>query len=750
MINYLDVLGKNGLVAKRLDNYEIRPEQEKMAEKVEQAIFERRHLLVEAGTGVGKSFAYLVPAILYATQSQQEEVFSPDIPDTVPDSFPPDYPAPPAPRGNSEGIAESDETDDFEWDPDKPVELRQSRDSKTRRIVVSTHTIALQEQLFTKDIPFLASVLPFEFSSVLIKGRGNYICLRRFNNALMRAPTLFTDDEKTEEFTRISKWCQTTQDGSLADLDPRPNSVIWDEVSCEQGNCLGRACRFRNKCFYQKARRQVQNASIIIVNHALLFSDLAVRAGGGAILPNYDILIFDEAHTMEHVASDHLGLSVSAGQIEYLLARLYNEHNFRGILSKETATKTNLFGAGMTQGEIQNLFVNARNCVSECRSRAEEFFASLTEWLKKHTGSNGRIVEPEMFSRGLEESLHKLMKALRLIADTMDDEETRAEFGSAQLRITTLIGALSSWIEQKDSGMVYWLEEEKAKFRQIKRVQLIASPVNVGPALNEYMFSKIPSVIMTSATLTTSGTPNQGMRVSTGKENPFRYFQSRIGLDCVDTLQLGSPFNYKEQVTLILPDYPKNTHVSDADFPDLMLGEMIYRYIRETEGGAFVLFTSYTTMRIVLGSLGSHLDKLGYPLLVQGGGMNRTKMVAQFQRNRNSVLFGTDSFWQGVNVPGDALRNVIITKLPFAVYTHPLNEARKQAIDLNGGNGFRDLQLPHAIVKFKQGFGRLIRSATDKGIVVVLDPRICTKTYGRDFLQALPQCTLRIDKLPEP
>lgn len=691
-LNYKDVLGEDGLVSRRLPNYEVRPEQMSLAEAVDEAIRDGQHLVAEAGTGVGKSFAYLVPAILHAVADQNLSNLDSGI-----DPF-----------------AEDDPT--------------------SRRVVISTHTIALQEQLYNKDIPFLSSILPFEFSSVLMKGRSNYLCLRRLRAAAARTKSLFSTDDDSDQLNRIAEWSRETTDGSLADLNPQPPLNVWSEVSCEEGNCMGRACKLYKDCFYQAARRRVERASVVIVNHALLFSDLAVRAQGGSIIPNYNTLVFDEAHTMEQTAGDHLGLSITQGQIRFLLNRLWNGKTRKGLLadSSDKPSDESTLPLASAQ-ELKEAFRAARHTVEDCQFRCEELFNDLEEWLSARPGSNGRVMEPEIVGRGMEEGLIRLSSALYSVTALLANPERKVELGAARQRVLTIKGNLTAWITQSDSEMVYWLE--RISSRRNETVKMLAAPINVGSILREDLFSKVRSVIMTSATLSaeSSAPPRDG------KSTPFHYFQSRVGLSGAKTLLLGSPFNYKENVTLIVPSHispPREKgNSSDAEFYD-----GIYKYLRQTEGGAFVLFTSYSLMKRTAEALTPKLVILDYPILTQGAGVSRSKMIETFRKNRNSVLFGTDSFWQGVDVPGDALRNVIITQLPFAVPTYPLTEARCEAITLAGGNSFREYSIPEAVIKLKQGFGRLVRKADDRGIVVIMDSRILTKSYGKIFLRALPDC----------
>ena len=639
----LDALSPTGAIGRRLSGYEPRAEQMRMAKLVSAAFAENRHLVVEAGTGVGKSFAYLLPAIEQAVYED-------------------------------------------------------------KRVVISTHTIALQEQLIDKDIPFLCDAVDEDFTAVLVKGRTNYLGLRRLAQASSRQQKLFESTDDLHRLWQIEDWAYRTTDGSLSDLPFRPAPAVWEKVRSEPGNCLGRRCDHYQKCFYQQARRRARSAQLLIVNHALFFADLAVRRGGAGVLPKYDLVVLDEAHTVEQVAGDHLGTSVSQTQLRYLLSSLYNPRTDRGLL------------AALGDNEAMAAVIAAANA-------ATVFFGAIADWNLARGRKSARLTEPVPVDNVLAQPLKELHRRLKALRGHAGSEEDRYEITAYIDRVERFTTELDGILRQADDKWVYWLE---VAYRRNPRVSLKARPIDVGPILREYLFDKQP-VVLTSATL------------ATGRGGDFDFIKSRLGLDeNVETVRLGSPFDYARQVRIYIEAAMPDPTDRAAYATSCMAG--IRKYVRMTDGRAFVLFTGYELMNQCADALESFFDDCGIALMVQGQGLTRSVMLSRFRQDTRSVIFGTDSFWTGVDVPGEALSNIIITRLPFLSPDRPDVEARIEQLRQNGDNAFMKFQLPEAVLRFKQGFGRLIRNRSDRGIVVVLDPRIRSKSYGHMFLDSLPAC----------
>ena len=650
------ILGPEGRLADRLaPNYEIREQQMRMAAAVAEAFAKGQHLLVEAGTGTGKSFGYLVPAILHATDPLSE--------------------------------------------------------GGGRRVVISTHTISLQEQLMGKDLPLLNSVIPREFSAVLVKGRANYLSLRRLANTTERSTNLFQDPQDAEQLSRIGRWASETTDGTQSDLPFRPMTAVWDEVVSDSGNCMGRSCGTYETCFYYKARRRAQHAQILVVNHALFFSDLALRQRGVSVIPDYDAVIFDEAHTLEDAASSHLGLRLTNGAVDYNLRRLFNDRTNKGLL---------------VDGQGGNR--RAQQQVDHCRTASDTLFSELHYWYEAQpSGFNGRVDTPRVIKNNLSPQLVELAGLVKTSAKRLDEDSKRKDLLAAADRVLALADLLESWLSQTISENVYWVSRSFDR-RGIPRFELAAAPLEVGTVLREQLFQAVPSVVMTSATL------------ASGKDD-FGFIQSRVGLTHSNTLQVGSPFDYRRQVRLKLLDGMPDPSREPQAY-ERLTASMIEYFTRQTDGHAFALFTSYDLMRKVAARIAPGLRSADIGLLSQADGTPRSLLLDRFRREPRSLLMGADSFWQGVDVPGETLQNVMITKLPFSVPDQPLRQARMEAIQAAGGNAFVDFQLPEAVIKFRQGFGRLIRTSRDAGMVVVFDPRVRTKPYGQRFLDGLPECEI--------
>jgi ATP-dependent DNA helicase DinG len=638
------IFGPGGLISQFHENYEYREGQVRMANEIAVAFESKKHLIVEAGTGTGKTLAYLIPAIAAAIKNR-------------------------------------------------------------KRIIVSTGTKNLQEQLMEKDIPFLQKVLPTKFSAAYMKGRSNYACIYRINKS-DNQPILDGLDQ-VDHFNEVHDWVRETATGDRAELTYLPENLsFWSRINAKSETCIGQKCPDFEPCFITRMRSRAESADIVIVNHHLFFADLNVRGNQfGKVIPDYGAVIFDEAHLIEDIAADYFGFQVSNFQIDEL-AKDASELPIADAISVARLTKQSAKILGLAE-QFWVRFTQARG--------GEGRFPLLADTFAER-GSDG-----DVHSTSLGETYKTLDDALmRAEAEVDLHSEKIPEADSVVRRIRQVRFDLDFIVKQADRNFVYWLE------RRGRGIFLQASPVDVSGLLQEKLFDKVETCILTSATLSTNGS--------------FNFIRDRLGLGAAqtNTLVAQSSFDYEKQALVYLPK-----SMPDPRSPEFtpMAATEIVRILQATQGRAFVLCTSTSSMNALFELVSS---RIGYPCFLQGT-MSKTGILERFRGTPNAVLFATSSFWQGVDVQGEQLSCVIIDKLPFAVPTDPIVAARSKFIDDNGGRAFFDYSVPQAVISLKQGIGRLIRSSTDRGVIAILDPRLRTKPYGRDFLNSLPRMRITSD-----
>ena len=608
----------DGLLSRSHEAYEYRPGQYEMAKAVETALSNREHLLIEAGTGTGKTLAYLVPSLLSG-----------------------------------------------------------------KRIVISTGTKNLQEQLFFKDVAFLQTLFDHPLRVCYMKGRANYVCRQKVYDA--ESEPVLAGLEEIRDFDSIREWEQTTGTGDRSELKLLPEtSTLWTKLDARGERCSGQKCIQFDRCFITAMHRQAAASDIIIVNHHLFFADLAVRDAFGSLLPDYDAVVFDEAHEIEDIAGQYFGMSVSNLQVQYLVRDIAD------------VSRRKLFATAELDRGLIHL-----------NESGEHFFGLFA-------GPEGRQAfrEQEAFLQRNEATYRELLFSLDAVVARLELEEGVIDATLPLVRRARLISqGLRFWLEQTSSDFVYWTE------RRLRGIYLQAIPVDISQTLQARLFDKVPAAVMTSATLTVAGT--------------FDYTQARLGIPHVRTLQVESQYDYGKQVLFYVPRQLPDPR--DRDFTERAAGEVV-RLLRASCGRAFVLFTSFAQMRQIYRIVKEELE---FPLFLQGEAPKNALLEA-FRKAPGGVLFGTSSFWQGVDVQGEQLSCVIVDRLPFAVPSDPVIAARSEDIRKSGGDPFYEYQIPQAALTLKQGFGRLIRSATDRGVLALLDNRVVKRPYGKVFFDSLP------------
>jgi len=648
---------EDGLLRNHFPNFEYRESQIKMALSVLDSLENQNHLFVEAPTGIGKSLAYLVPAIYFAKKYG-------------------------------------------------------------KKAVISTHTINLQEQIISNDIPLLKKILPFEFEASLLKGKSNYVCPHRLRKAYESSNALFEDNELLT-LEKIYKWSKNTQDGTISDTNFNIEQGVWQNVCAEVNICTNKTCGDINdtECFFQKAKHKVYRSDIVILNHYLFFTlfNAASKDQKNGFLYLNDFVIFDEGHKLEDAASEMLVPKVSREMMKYHLLRLYNDKKKRGFLVS--------FPALQILPVVQNLLDINQNFFFELKRKV------FSRQFDKYDKLAKRIREKGIIRNHLNDEIQKLITNLKDLKKFAKNDIVENEISDYIIRFAEMNRIINEFIELKEKDYVYWVEQSSNSMES--NTTLCASPLDISEYLREHLFKDNNSAIITSATLSIDGN--------------FSYYKKRLGGEAADEIKLPTQFDYYRQVKIIIPNDNSLTPMKDNNPAYVKsLTNWIEKTISRTNGKALVLFTNSLLMKSIGNELRDKLEEQGSELLIQGEGISRKNLLDRFKTNINSVLFGLDSFWLGVDVPGESLSNLILTKLPFTVPDHPLIQARLEYIDSRGGNSFMDYSLPEAVLKFRQGAGRLIRSKSDEGIITILDFRILSKQYGKYFINALEECPIDI------
>ena len=675
-------ISEGGSLSVMSENFEERPVQVRLLKSIANAFNKGQVGAFEAGTGVGKSYAYLIPAILWAAQNKE-------------------------------------------------------------RVVISTGTINLQQQLSEKDIPAAQKILGKEVKAILVKGRNNYVCLRRLEE-LGKERDLFTNE--SEALEKIREWAKTSPSGSRSDLSFFPPENVWSRVASESDACMGLHCPFRDKCFVMSLRREASDAQILVVNHHLLFADIESRMNGvgyddSAVLPPYRRIVFDEAHGIENAATSFFSEQITRMKIIKQMNLLYRKRrsSYAGYIFTLVALSTQ----EDTSDDVAEAVEQIKADIAGLETAALDIMQneSTLRLYEKTRASFSPVIS---LLGTLAKDLERLVSAVRKIMDGLSEED-KAE--NAYWETKSILRYLESgailckdfafWDEKRD--MVFWIQKQRlpegfASDGNATYVVFSRTPLYIAPLMNAGVFEPMESVVCTSATLKISADFGFWMR----RTGVSLVSQERVAAESFD-----SPFPYEKNVLLAI--------VRDIPFPNSIDFQMhieraLLKLIRASGGSTLVLFTSYDSLKNAYAQLQGRLSELGINVLRQGDD-DRFRLLDRFKCDKTSVLFATDSFWQGIDVPGDSLRQVVIVKLPFSVPSDPVFAARAQEIDERGGSSFMELSVPEAVIKFRQGFGRLVRRGDDSGTVVVLDRRIVEKPYGRIFMQSLPKPRVMYDSV---
>ena len=687
-----EYFGENGAIHKNFGKFEVRREQYEMAKFIENSMNENKKLIVEAGTGTGKTIAYLLPTLLYAIENNL-------------------------------------------------------------KVIVSTNTINLQEQLVNKDIPLLKKIIDEDFNYQIVKGRGNYLCKRKLYNIDVTEKETDTEEEKNEKniIRNLIDWDKNvTRTGDRNELKYEISNSIWEKVNSEADMCKGVKCPHYSKCHFFRARKNVADATLLIVNHHMFFADLAIRNQTGfytnySILPNYDIVVFDEAHNIEDPARNYFTFETSKISFGRLMGNIYNRRVVNSSNGGAIVRLMTYLNESLSSEEYEKVDELKEDVIAELNlfyDKGIDIFDKLIYLFSENNDNreikikidkqkmrgNKAFREVMEINSQFKESYGNLVIRINKFLNTVsnynleDKEGFLFEFSRYYERLKQYYKKFEFILEGKEEGYVYWANVTTVR----PNLKLYATPFDISDELNDNLFTKMDRMVFTSATLAV--------------DNKFDYYKKSIGLmkenrRKIDERIVKSPFDYEKQMKVYIPE--------DALDPTNIeflrdLEEFIEGVIKNTKGHCFLLFTSYSALNFLYNQLKSHFSEKEYTLIKQND-FPRHEMIEIFKNSKNPILFGTDSFWEGVDVQGEQLKSVIITKLPFKVPNDPVTEAIIENIRKNGQNPFNDYQVPQAVIKFKQGVGRLIRSKTDSGNIIILDNRIIKKMYGKKFLATLPR-----------